>query len=1024
LRFDDSSSDDKATFETINSIAFESPVIDAKRITAEMELDALTQRILNRVRQGDWRNCSQAEAQFKKVSNKLTLENGLLYMQRRVFIPPRLRKAAFDAIHDTHTGMHAAHSLMSTSCWWPGMQQDVAQFANGAAERAVQTVKSALRAWSEKITHMEFSRFLQKVLLHHRNSASSRGCCPAEILFGRRLRVPVVTNFEQGDSVIYAPSSSSVGNPAKFVMTAGQNTAWILADDGLRLASTNQLAPMATRPSEFEMEDEDETNSVPETGNEPVAGIQTPVPEEAVQLRRSLRNRSAPERFVCWYGQRLFVCQSGAPSKCNRRLRLQVITMAMGSTFSRIPKLSKDSDFKVYVDSLEQYFVCAKITEKTIKLVPWLWYTEVVEAVNASAADTEAPVATDTNIVHVVLGSTVRLAGEGGSGRVGPEAPGPRRRGPHASCAAAEQAAKAWTMRKPCSGSTVNTAFSVISMSTQALPVRGRLHLSRIFALPSCGTRDRLARSPVFDTCIAPSTVRSMWPPRIMAKLDAESKSGSTCSAVGYGPRPRKPFSDCRCTFMPAGMKLAASIGIPIPRFTYMPSLNSSARRRMMRSRDDSPTSGRIFYSEALGIYNGGASQQPFDVNAGDVHLLRWDLACLNDLLNLCDGCPLCRAPGLHQREVACDGPLQHVVQAIELAVLALVAGDQHGLAGLAVLDGRAALVDQRAVAGGRVECGDAGASRPDPLGQGALRGHHPADLSGPQQPAQPEVVNAGIVADHRQVLGAVPVQAVDEILRDAAESEAANKDARAVRDVLDGLQRDGIHVMRQRFDRQRQELQAELDELKQRLGASTQKLQSQLQAVVDEVNEIYAELALLNNYKDKIYPERLVLIHQLKQQLASAQLDNEIFEQLSQRNVLLNQGVLRLRSFGVTICTYDSYPRIYQTILSAQLECPESAPTELAKFFSFLSEEEEQLLEVIQAEQRKLMGQDSQSLEAMRAGVAKQEKDIEFHRDLNCRLRAEIRSLEAANDALRRDPEAARAQQHVPAHFQEAGEV
>uniref|UniRef100_A0A1I8I2N6 Eukaryotic translation initiation factor 4H n=1 Tax=Macrostomum lignano TaxID=282301 RepID=A0A1I8I2N6_9PLAT len=298
LRFDDSSSDDKATFETINSIAFESPVIDAKRITAEMELDALTQRILNRVRQGDWRNCSQAEAQFKKVSNKLTLENGLLYMQRRVFIPPRLRKAAFDAIHDTHTGMHAAHSLMSTSCWWPGMQQDVAQFANGAAERAVQTVKSALRAWSEKITHMEFSRFLQKVLLHHRNSASSRGCCPAEILFGRRLRVPVVTNFEQGDSVIYAPSSSSVGNPAKFVMTAGQNTAWILADDGLRLASTNQLAPMATRPSEFEMEDEDETNSVPETGNEPVAGIQTPVPEEAVQLRRSLRNRSAPERFV------------------------------------------------------------------------------------------------------------------------------------------------------------------------------------------------------------------------------------------------------------------------------------------------------------------------------------------------------------------------------------------------------------------------------------------------------------------------------------------------------------------------------------------------------------------------------------------------------------------------------------------------------------------------------------------------------------------------------------------------------
>uniref|UniRef100_A0A1I8H7M8 DRBM domain-containing protein n=1 Tax=Macrostomum lignano TaxID=282301 RepID=A0A1I8H7M8_9PLAT len=60
-----------------------------------------------------------------------------------------------------------------------------------------------------------------------------------------------------------------------------------------------------------------------------------------------------------------------------------------------------------------------------------------------------------------------------------------------------------------CSGSTVNTAFSSIAPPMPLTSFPGII---------------QLARSPVFDTCIAPSTVTSMWPPRIMAKLDAESK--------------------------------------------------------------------------------------------------------------------------------------------------------------------------------------------------------------------------------------------------------------------------------------------------------------------------------------------------------------------------------------------------------------------------------------------------------------------------------------------------------------------
>ena len=87
------------------------------------------------------------------------------------------------------------------------------------------------------------------------------------------------------------------------------------------------------------------------------------------------------------------------------------------------------------------------------------------------------------------------------------------------------------------------------------------------------------------ETSMAPRIDRSMWPPRIMAKLSAEEKklvsgravmvclpalirSASTSSSCGKGPMPNMPFSDCRVTFMPSGMWLATRVGMPIPRFT------------------------------------------------------------------------------------------------------------------------------------------------------------------------------------------------------------------------------------------------------------------------------------------------------------------------------------------------------------------------------------------------------------------------------------------------------------------------
>ena len=48
---------------------------------------------------------------------------------------------------------------------------------NGLAERAVQTVKKAMRAWNSS-HRVSFHAFLQRVLFTHRNTSSTRGKTP------------------------------------------------------------------------------------------------------------------------------------------------------------------------------------------------------------------------------------------------------------------------------------------------------------------------------------------------------------------------------------------------------------------------------------------------------------------------------------------------------------------------------------------------------------------------------------------------------------------------------------------------------------------------------------------------------------------------------------------------------------------------------------------------------------------------------------------------------------------------------
>ena len=115
--------------------------------------------------------------------------------------------------------------------------------ANGIAERAVQTVKRAIQAWSANL-NVSFGAFLQRALMTHRNTSKTRGKTPVEQLLGRKIRLPAVTDFDLCERVLFKPTNSSPPIPATFIIRKGMNTSFIQPENSNKrvLVSDNQIA--------------------------------------------------------------------------------------------------------------------------------------------------------------------------------------------------------------------------------------------------------------------------------------------------------------------------------------------------------------------------------------------------------------------------------------------------------------------------------------------------------------------------------------------------------------------------------------------------------------------------------------------------------------------------------------------------------------------------------------------------------------------------------------------------------------
>src|SRR5262245_43789142 len=103
---------------------------------------------------------------------------------------------------------------------------------------------------------------------------------------------------------------------------------------------------------------------------------------------------------------------------------------------------------------------------------------------------------------------------------------------------------------------------------------------------------------------------------------------------------PSMPFSDCSTMSVPAGTKLATSVGMPIPRLTYIPSRSSRAARWAIWSRVRAGMSGAPLADRPLldGLLEARALDDALDVDTGRVDLVGIELARLDQGLDFGHG--------------------------------------------------------------------------------------------------------------------------------------------------------------------------------------------------------------------------------------------------------------------------------------------------------------------------------------------------------------------------------------------------
>ena len=116
--------------------------------------------------------------------------------------------------------------------------------ANGAAERMVRVIKDGLKSYNP--TKCSAAAYIQRLLIVHRNTAIREGKTPAEIMLGRNVRCPILSQYEPSQELLYRAHTGAQPSTVKYIMRQGRNTQLVEHADGRTVLAHDAQLTSAT----------------------------------------------------------------------------------------------------------------------------------------------------------------------------------------------------------------------------------------------------------------------------------------------------------------------------------------------------------------------------------------------------------------------------------------------------------------------------------------------------------------------------------------------------------------------------------------------------------------------------------------------------------------------------------------------------------------------------------------------------------------------------------------------------------
>ena len=141
--------------------------------------------------------------------------------------------------------------------------------SNGLAERSVRTIKDGLKCFNPAKSNIY--SFLHRLLFVHRNTAQRSGRSPAELLIGRNVRCPIMSQYAPFQQLFYKANNSTPAAPVRYLFRQGNNTSLVTHDDDRTvLAHDAQLAPVGEQVDDVPVADHSHAPVRPRRNHVPV----------------------------------------------------------------------------------------------------------------------------------------------------------------------------------------------------------------------------------------------------------------------------------------------------------------------------------------------------------------------------------------------------------------------------------------------------------------------------------------------------------------------------------------------------------------------------------------------------------------------------------------------------------------------------------------------------------------------------------------------------------------------------------